>query len=221
MIQISPSFWTSLPSPAPSHPSRLVLSPCLSILAWEISPREELYSPQGCKRVRHNCLTKKQQQKPVCHLFVPPITELHRLSTMSLRFWYLWPSSRIAEMFFTAVDIFYDFEIHNPFLTTKGIQVSSLNWPQAPVATAFLSGNFQPKRSSQSRTPPVSQECKEQKTLSTLSPFSRWIADRRKRHICNYANWGFLANCLFFWTQLSNFICNLKQQKLKESHFIE
>ena len=27
-IQISPPFWTSLPSPSPSHPSRLIQRPC-------------------------------------------------------------------------------------------------------------------------------------------------------------------------------------------------
>ena len=31
-IHISPPFWTSLPSPSPSHPSRLLQSPCLSSL---------------------------------------------------------------------------------------------------------------------------------------------------------------------------------------------
>ena len=30
---ISPPFWTSLPSPSPSHPSRLIQSPCLSFLS--------------------------------------------------------------------------------------------------------------------------------------------------------------------------------------------
>ena len=36
-----------------------------SILAWEILWREEpgrLYSPWGCKRVRHNLVTKQQQR---------------------------------------------------------------------------------------------------------------------------------------------------------------
>ena len=32
-IHISPPFWTSLPSPSPSHPSRLIQSPCLSFLS--------------------------------------------------------------------------------------------------------------------------------------------------------------------------------------------
>ena len=32
-IHISPSFWNSLPSPSPSHPSRLIQSPCLSFLS--------------------------------------------------------------------------------------------------------------------------------------------------------------------------------------------
>ena len=31
-IHISPPFWTSLPSSSPSHPSRLIQSPCLSFL---------------------------------------------------------------------------------------------------------------------------------------------------------------------------------------------
>ena len=31
-IYISPPFWTSLPSPSPSHCSRLIQSPCLSFL---------------------------------------------------------------------------------------------------------------------------------------------------------------------------------------------
>ena len=32
-IHISPPFWTSLPSPSPPHPSRLMQSPCLTFLA--------------------------------------------------------------------------------------------------------------------------------------------------------------------------------------------
>ena len=36
-IPISPSFWTSLPSPTPSHPSRLVQSPCLGFLRYTAS----------------------------------------------------------------------------------------------------------------------------------------------------------------------------------------
>ena len=32
-IHISPSFWTSLPSLSPFHPSRLIQSPCLSFLS--------------------------------------------------------------------------------------------------------------------------------------------------------------------------------------------
>ena len=32
-IHTSPPFWTSLPSPSPSHPSRLSQSPCLSFLS--------------------------------------------------------------------------------------------------------------------------------------------------------------------------------------------
>ena len=32
-IHISPHSWTSLPSPSPSHPSRLIQSPCLSFLS--------------------------------------------------------------------------------------------------------------------------------------------------------------------------------------------
>ena len=32
-IHISPPFWTSLPSPAPSRPSSLIQSPCLSFLS--------------------------------------------------------------------------------------------------------------------------------------------------------------------------------------------
>ena len=32
-IHISLPFWTSLPSPIPSHPSRLIQSPCLSCLS--------------------------------------------------------------------------------------------------------------------------------------------------------------------------------------------
>ena len=32
-IHILPPFWTSLPSPSPSHPSRLIQSPCLSFLS--------------------------------------------------------------------------------------------------------------------------------------------------------------------------------------------
>ena len=32
-IHISPPFWISLPSPTPSHPSRLIQSPCLSFLS--------------------------------------------------------------------------------------------------------------------------------------------------------------------------------------------
>ena len=32
-IHISPPFWTSLPSPSPSHLSRLIQSPCLSFLS--------------------------------------------------------------------------------------------------------------------------------------------------------------------------------------------
>ena len=41
-IHISPPFWTSLPFPSPSHPSRLTQRPCLSFLShiiqwkWEI-----------------------------------------------------------------------------------------------------------------------------------------------------------------------------------------
>ena len=31
---ISPPFWTSLPSPSPSHPSRLIQSLCLSFLSY-------------------------------------------------------------------------------------------------------------------------------------------------------------------------------------------
>ena len=31
-MHISPPFWTSLPCPSPSHPSRLIQSPCLSFL---------------------------------------------------------------------------------------------------------------------------------------------------------------------------------------------
>ena len=31
-IHMSPPFWTSLPSPSPSHPSRLIQSPCFSVL---------------------------------------------------------------------------------------------------------------------------------------------------------------------------------------------
>ena len=93
-------------------------------------------------------------------------------------------------MFFTAVIFFYDFEIHNPFVTTKGIQVTSLN--QVPVATDFLSGTSRPKRSSQSKTPsPVSQECKEQKTLSHLTKFPwllqtiQWTEPDRRRKKTN------------------------------------
>ena len=33
-----PSFWASLPSPSPSHPSRLIQSPCLNFLSREQIP---------------------------------------------------------------------------------------------------------------------------------------------------------------------------------------
>ena len=35
-VHISHPFWTSFPSPFPSHPSRLIQSPCLSFLIWSI-----------------------------------------------------------------------------------------------------------------------------------------------------------------------------------------
>ena len=36
---ISPPFWTCLPSPSPSHPSRLIQSPCLSFLSHTANSR--------------------------------------------------------------------------------------------------------------------------------------------------------------------------------------
>ena len=38
-IYISPPFWTSLPSASPSHPSRLIQSPCLSFLSHTANSR--------------------------------------------------------------------------------------------------------------------------------------------------------------------------------------
>ena len=38
-IHISPPFWTSLPPPFPSHPSRLIQSPCLSFLRHTANSR--------------------------------------------------------------------------------------------------------------------------------------------------------------------------------------
>ena len=38
-IHMSPPSWTSLPSPSPSHPSRLLQSPCLSSLSHTANPR--------------------------------------------------------------------------------------------------------------------------------------------------------------------------------------
>ena len=38
-IHISPAFWTSLPSPSPSHSSRLIQSPCLSFLSHTANSR--------------------------------------------------------------------------------------------------------------------------------------------------------------------------------------
>ena len=38
-IHIPPPFWTSLPSSSPSHPSRLIQSPCLSFLSHTANSR--------------------------------------------------------------------------------------------------------------------------------------------------------------------------------------
>ena len=36
-IHISPPFWTSISSPSPSHPSRLIQRPCLSFLSHRVN----------------------------------------------------------------------------------------------------------------------------------------------------------------------------------------
>ena len=38
-VDISPPFWNSLPSPSPSHHSRLILSSCLSFLSYTANSR--------------------------------------------------------------------------------------------------------------------------------------------------------------------------------------
>ena len=38
-VHMSPPFWTSLPSPSPSHSSRLTQSPCLSFLSHRANSR--------------------------------------------------------------------------------------------------------------------------------------------------------------------------------------
>ena len=48
-IHISPAFWTSLPSPSSSYPSRLMQSPCLSFLAIQQIPVGYLFYIWQCK----------------------------------------------------------------------------------------------------------------------------------------------------------------------------
>ena len=68
-IHIPPPFWTSLPSPSPSHPSRLIQNPCLSFLRctanshwlsilpknwcfWIVVLEKSFKSPLDCKKVK-------------------------------------------------------------------------------------------------------------------------------------------------------------------------
>ena len=60
-IHISPPVWTSLPSPAPSHPSRLIQSPCLSFLSQTANSRWLSISHMVMKKIQER--SKEEYRK--------------------------------------------------------------------------------------------------------------------------------------------------------------
>ena len=76
-IHISPPFWTSLPSPSPPHPPRLIQIPCLSFLSHTANSSAFSKSSLNIRKILVNVLLKPcLEYFEHCHCLYPVKTSL-------------------------------------------------------------------------------------------------------------------------------------------------